>query len=458
MNVTFLQELFATIAERGRELLSTEPRDHGVANVVGLCQALLAGRGEASGMALAAEITTAYQTLTVEERQEFFTALRDRFGPPRDRLRDAAARYAASGERADERRLIEAAEPLRQELLRRINRVPGNTAMLVAMRADLLALLKQRSAPAADLRDVDADFEHLLGSWFNRGFLVMRRIDWHTPAAVLDRIIRYEQVHTINGWDDLRRRIDPVDRRCYAFFHPALVDEPLIFVEVALTGEIPAAIAPLLAEQRAIVPATEQTTAVFYSISNTQLGLRGISFGSFLIKQVADELSRELPALKTFVTLSPVPGFAPWLAAARAQTAAEALDGVDPEILALADAPGWPADPARAERLRDTLMGLAAQYLLEAKNRDGRALDAVARFHLGNGARLERLNWLGDLSDKGLRQSHDIMVNYPYALADIEKNHEAYSNQGVIAAAPSVRGLLRSGRGGRTRTRAAAGP
>ena len=440
MNVAFLQELFSTITERGRELLTAEPQRQGMEDIATLCRALLSGRGEASGMALACEIATAYGALTAEDRQRFFDLLKDEFGPDRAQLKAAAARYLASGKPEDERAVLVAAEPQRQRLLRRINLAPGNTAKLVAMRADLLQLLKDRP----DLAEVDADFAHLFGSWFNRGFLVMRRIDWSTSAIILERIIRYEQVHAINGWDDLRRRIDPIDRRCYAFFHPALVDEPLIFVEVALTREIAGAIAPLLAEEREIVPPHEQTTAVFYSISNTQEGLRGVSFGNFLIKQVADELKREIPTLRTFVTLSPVPGFASWLAAERAKGTSEALAAIDRETLALLDEPGWAFDPAKADRLKEVLMPLAAYYFLKAKNRAGQPIDPVARFHLGNGARLERLNWLGDLSTKGLGRSHGLMVNYLYSLPDIERNHEAYSNEGVIAAAPAVRALLKS--------------
>ena len=440
MNVTFLQELFSTITERGRGLLTVAPQRHGMDYVAELCRALLSGRGEASGMALASEIVTAYAALDAAERLRFFELLKEEFGPDRTRLREAARRYLASDKVEDERALLAAAEPKRQRLLRLLNLAPGNTAKLVAMRTDLLPLLRERP----ELAEVDEDFAHLFGSWFNRGFLVMRRIDWSTSASILERIIRYEQVHEINGWDDLRRRIDPIDRRCYAFFHPALVDEPLIFVEVALTRDIPTAVAPLLAEAREIVPPSEQTTAVFYSISNTQDGLRGVSFGNFLIKQVADDLKREIPTLRTFVTLSPVPGFAAWLAAERASPASDALQDVDPDELALLDEPDWAADPDKAERLREALLPVAAYYFLKAKNRAGRPVDPVARFHLGNGARLERLDWLGDTSRKGLRQSHGLMVNYLYALPDIERNHEAYSNDGVIAASPAVRALLKS--------------
>ncbi len=244
-------------------------------------------------------------------------------------------------------------------MIRRLNRAPGGTSELVSMRADLLHLMKGNKELAA----LDRDVVHLLSSWFNRGFLVLRRIDWSTPANILEQIIRYEAVHEIRDWNDLRRRIDPIDRRCYAFFHPALNDEPLIFVEVALTETIPGAIAPLLAEQRQPVPIERARTAVFYSISNTQRGLGGISFGSFLIKQVVEELRRELPKLDTFVTLSPVPGFMTWLK----QADDVSLSEDDRLTLEILDRPDWFENPELAGQLRGLLEPLAAHYFLKAR-------------------------------------------------------------------------------------------
>jgi malonyl-CoA decarboxylase len=304
------------------------------------------------------------------------------------------------------------------------------------MRADLLSLMKGNK----DLAALDRDVVHLLSSWFNRGFLVLRRIDWSTPANILEQIIRYEAVHEIRDWNDLRRRIDPVDRRCYAFFHPQLNDEPLIFVEVALTETIPTAIAPLLAAERQPVPIEHARTAVFYSISNTQKGLGGISFGSFLIKQVVEELRRELPKLDTFITLSPVPGFMQWLK----QADDVPLGDEERILLESLDKPDWFENDELTAQLRTVLEPLAAYYFLKARTPKGRLVDSVARFHIGNGARLEKIDWLGDLSPKGLRESAGIMVNYLYRLEDIEKNHEAYANQGEIAASSAVKKLLKT--------------
>jgi malonyl-CoA decarboxylase len=308
------------------------------------------------------------------------------------------------------------------------------------MREQLLDAMDRRD----DLREIDSDFVHLFSSWFNRGFLVLRRIDWSTPALILEKIIRYEAVHEIRDWDDLRRRIDPPDRRCYAFFHPALVDEPLIFVEVALTREIPAAIAPILSDKRDEVDPERATTATFYSITNCQRGLAGVSFGHFLIKQVVEELSRELNRVAKFVTLSPAPNFADWLKRERAHPASQVLDEDDRAVLATLDGSNWWRDPESTEKLREPLLRAAAYYYVRARNRRGLPMDSVARFHLGNGARLERLDWPADTSERALQQSYGLMVNYLYDLGYIEKNHEAYAQQHAIAAASTVTKLVTS--------------
>jgi malonyl-CoA decarboxylase len=308
------------------------------------------------------------------------------------------------------------------------------------MREQLIDALDQHD----DLAAVDAAFNHLFASWFNRGFLVLRRIDWSSPAIVLEKIIRYEAVHRIRGWDDLRRRIDPPDRRCYAFFHPALVDDPLIFVEVALMHEIPTAIAPILTVQRDVIAPDKATTAVFYSISNCQRGLSGVSFGHFLIKQVVEEIARENPRLSTFVTLSPAAGFAEWLKRERANEASKVLNTADRAALANLDTPGWWQIEATRDPVQEPLMRAAAWYFLHARTKGGAPADAVARFHLGNGARLERLNWLADGSDRAMRQAHGLMVNYLYILDDIEKNHEAYAQQRTVVASKAVTALARA--------------
>ncbi len=435
----FFSDLLASISERGRTLLrraAPSGARHDASDLIELCEALLSGRGEASGTAVAREVLDRYLELDEAGRLSFFAALAKAYGPDREKLAQAIEAWRARPNDDDASDLHFASEPRRQELIRRLNRAPGGTSALVAMRADLLGAMNGHK----DLAALDRDVVHLLSSWFNRGFLVLRRIDWSTPANILEQIIRYEAVHEIRDWNDLRRRIDPADRRCYAFFHPALVDEPLIFVEVALTEQIPGAIAPLLTEDRQPVPIERARTAVFYSISNTQRGLGGISFGNFLIKQVVEELRRELPRLENFVTLSPVPDLMQWLKKGPDLPATDE----DRALLVRLDEPDWFQNAELASQLRSLLEPLAAYYFLKARTPKGRLIDSVARFHLGNGARLERIDWLGDLSPKGLRESAGIMVNYLYRLDDIERNHEAYANQGEVAASSAVKKLLKN--------------
>lgn len=402
-----------------------------------LALSLLSGKGEASGVALASRLLEAYAGLADTARAPFFELLLERLGPDLDALKRAIASFERRPDAKATAQLHDAAEARRQELIRRMNLAPGGTLQLVRMREHLLAAMKARPALAA----VDADFQHLFASWFNRGFLVLERIDWSTPAHVLEKIIRYEAVHAITSWESLRLRLEPPDRRCFGFFHPALDSEPLIFVEVALTQEVPVAIAPLLQADRVPVPPAKATTAVFYSISNCQAGLRGISFGNFLIKQVADDLRRELPALDTFVTLSPLPGFCRWLTTARRNDAAP-LSADDRLHLGALDEPGWHVKPDKA--LREALTHAALLYLFDAKDAGGKPLDPVARFHLGNGARLERLDWLGDVSVGGLARGAGFMVNYIYDLETVERHHEAYANQGEIVASSALRRAYRN--------------
>ena len=412
----------------------------GAAELGSMALALLSERGEASGVALARQILEVYAGFDGETRLQFLRILAERFGPDPARLAAAIEAYRANpGPRASTE-LFAAAEPPRQELIRRLNLAPGGTAYLVRMREDVLQSMRAHPELAA----VDNDFAHLLSSWFNRGFLEIRRIDWTTPAYILEKVIRYEAVHEIASWGDLQRRLEPADRRCFAFFHPALADEPLIFVEVALTATVPDSIAPLLAEGRRPIAPHRARTAVFYSISNCQVGLKGVSFGNFLIKQVAEELKRELPSLRTFITLSPVPGFSAWLEDERKAPSSAVLRASDRKALEVLDRPRWSEDPAAAKRARPALQAAIAHYFLRAKNGSGKPVDPVARFHLGNGARLDRINWMGDVSPKGLRQGAGFMVNYRYDLAQVEPNHEAYANRGEVVASQGVQRMERT--------------
>jgi malonyl-CoA decarboxylase len=443
VNTSFFGDMLQSIAERGRALVTRDRRgvaEQRSANLAHLCEDLLSRRGEASGVALAREILSRYAELKTGPRIAFFEALASGFGPDRARLSAAASAWINAPSDAAASKLHRSSEPRRLELFRRLNLAPGGTAALVRMRAQLLEAMDHRD----DLAAIDDDFLHLFSSWFNRGFLVLRTIDWSTPANLLEKIIRYEAVHAIRDWNDLRARIDSPDRRCYAFFHPALIDEPLIFVEVALTRGIPAGIDPILSPNRERIEPERATTAVFYSISNCQRGLAGVSFGHFLIKQVVEEVGRQIPRLSTFVTLSPAPNFAEWLKRERASEASLVLNEEDRALLETLDRPQWWSDEVAAENVREPLLRAAAWYYLRARTRRGAPLDSVARFHLGNGARLERLNFAADTSERALRQSHGLMVNYLYDLEHIEQNHEAYAQQHAVVAASAITRLVKA--------------
>ena len=443
---SWLDRLWAGIAEQGLTFARVPSGDvAGPARAQALLQALLSERGEASGAAVSRELTACLRGLSRDERLGVLRTISCGFAPDDAKLHQAAQAYLESPGPESATKLHAAAEPPRQELLRRMNMAPGGTAMLLDVRREVLAELKADPA----LQPLDYDLLHLFASWFNRGFLELRRIDWQTPAAVLEKLITYEAVHEIEGWTDLRRRLLP-DRRCFAFFHQALPNEPLIFVEVALTAGLANAVQPLLAPpaDAAGQPPAGADTAIFYSISNCQEGLRGVSFGNFLIKQVVEELKSELPKLKNFATLSPVPGFAAWL---RGQVDADAPPFTAEELGApagtklaeafeQATASQWWEDAARAKQLRTPLLRAAALYLTRDAT-GGARIDPVARFHLGNGARLERVLWLGNISARGLRESLGVMVNYLYDPGSIEANHEAFVNTGRVARSAEVDAL-----------------
>jgi malonyl-CoA decarboxylase len=400
-----------------------------------LAATLLSERSEASGAQVARELHKVLRALDASDRHGFQRYLATEFHPDKATLRSSAERYLADSTAETAATLARAADPPRQELLRRMNIAPGATSALIAMRSEIAPRLRDEP----DLMLLDADLKHLFASWFNRGFLELRRIDWQSPAAVLEKLIAYEAVHEIEGWDDLRRRLAP-DRRCFAFFHPALPGEPLIFVEVALVEGLATSMPPLLSqdveEDTARAQAAGADTAIFYSISNCQDGLRGVSFGNFLIKQVVEELQAELPPLKRFSTLSPVPGFLRWLTQ---QLADES--NPDAALLPKLARDGWWHDPEQSEPLRAALTRLCATYLTRRPS-PGNRIDPVARFHLGNGARLERINWLGNTDLRAIQESFGIMVNYLYDHDSIENNHEAFVRGGTIVRSPDVDALM----------------
>jgi malonyl-CoA decarboxylase len=414
--------------------------------------------GEVSARARAAALGRAYLALDATGRKRFLTVMAEDFEPDSAAIDEAIrALRAATDRRAQQdarAALRQALESPRLRLLTQFNALPEGVKFLVDMRAEILSFLPQKPT----LAPLERDLKGLLATWFDIGFLELKRIAWDSaPATLLEKLIAYEAVHAIGGWEDLKNRLDS-DRRCFAFFHPRMPSEPLIFVEVALTHGLADNVGELLDKSAPVQNPRDADTAIFYSISNAQKGLAGISFGGFLIKRVADSLSAEFKGLKTFATLSPVPGFLAWLEGVKGDEGTALLlpeeiarmteAGIAAETpAALANAlrgKDWVSDSARVEALREPLLRLCARYLAREKAGAKRALDPVAHFHLTNGARLERINWLADTSAKGLAQSAGIMVNYLYRLGDIEDNHEAYSDRGEVRVSASVRGSLKS--------------
>lgn len=413
----FLGDILSTLFDRS----GTRQRSNDTRDIFELCRALLSPEGVVSGQALAATVLDRYRSLPDDEKPAFFAFLNDEFDIDTPTLSALVTAYADDPTPAAFKALSKAAEPKRQELLRRLNQPVGATADIVAMRVDLLRILKDHPA----LERANQDFIHLFRSWFNRGFLVLKAIDWDTPARLLDKIVAYEAVHQINDWDDLRRRLYPPDRRCFAFFHPAMPDEPLIFVEVALTEAIPSSVTKLLSEGRTPLEAEDAKVAVFYSISNCQKGLMGISFGNLLIKQVVAELSLAFPQIEDFVTLSPIPGLNRWLA--------DQTDDPDHGHIATAIL------EQRAEP--QDIRSMAARYLLTAKRDDGMPIDPVARFHLTNGAQVYDIHANADMSKNGLVQSSGAMVNYHYDLSQTQRHHEDFVLKAIVNAAKPAQTL-----------------
>ncbi len=391
-------------------------------------QAVLMATGEVSSLVYAENLLTIIEDLDDDGFAALFTTVLSGHDIDAEALTKAAKDYTIQPSDAGLKAIANIAEPGWIELFRRLNATTNGTVRLVRLRERLLKLIRQKPEVAR----IDVGLVGLLRNWFNPGFLVLEPIDWSTPANILEKIIAYEAVHEITSWDDLRARLAPEDRRCFAFFHPAMPDEPLIFVEVALTTEIPRRIDDVLALQRDASKANGATTAVFYSISNCQNGLAGISFGNFLIKRVARHLRGELPNLTRFVTLSPVPGLMKWLAVNHPDIN---------KIFAGADRAFWQQEASEHEA---DFIRAALQYLTKSDRADGLPNDPVARFHLGNGAFLEQLNFGGDRSAKGVAQAGGLMVNYLYDLDVVEKNHEEFNKTKTVPVSPAVRAMMKA--------------
>ncbi len=464
MSENLLQRTFQRVLGQWRDIASGDDRaplaadlpDRDADRVRRQMRACLEGRGgEVSARARAAGLGRAYLSLTSEGRARFLRILATEFDTDRQAIAAAAMGLDElddwGGRKRRERQLRAALEPPRMRLLTQFNALPDGVKFLVDMRASLLGL----AADDEVFADLEADLKSLLANWFDVGFLELRQITWDTPAAIIEKLIEYEAVHEISDWEDMKSRLG-ADRRCYAYFHPRMPDEPLIFVQVALTEGIADNIQALLAP-RDEPESDDADTAIFYSISNCQRGLDGIGFGGFLIKRVVDQLSAEIRSVRKFATLSPIPGFRDWLDKHLAAAPGELLTrgerrtldsfdgaGDDAECLAaLLARPGWHREEALVKALAAPLTRLCAQYLAREKRKSGRALDPVAHFHLSNGARMERVNWLADTSPRGIARSCGLMINYLYEVDYIAGNHESYTGAGEIPASSRFRALLR---------------
>lgn len=407
--------------------------DKKIEKLMELTQAL-ASRGDIDAPGIASEFFAQYFSTEKREKLQLFQALTNCFGPNSERLQVAADAFVTGGGLLAELELQSAVQPIRRNVFRRLNLAKNGTAQLVRMREDLLALLPEHP----ELRAIDTDFIELFTSWFNGGFLNLRRIDWHSSAAILEKIMQNEGVHRFNNWEDLRRRVDSADRRLYAFFHPALVDEPIVFVQVALTKHVPDDIGTVLTSLQIPIAANTATTAVFYSITNTHNGLRGIPFGGLLIKTVLDSLRDEFPNLRQFVTLSPAPNFRKWVEDENDQNPDvinHLLGGIPIGAL---EPQHWLSNSQAITALAPVIQSAATYYFLKARDKNDRMLDPVARFHLGNGAQLERINWPSDTSEKGLAQSYGLMVNYRYEPEMIKRNHEVFLDEGRVVLGSRV--------------------
>ena len=431
----FTKNLVDSVADAGEKFLNySKLRGTSTQILLKLCDDLISHKGVASGIALAREVVVNYSKLSDPEKLEFFKELYQNMGPNLEEISKVASKFTKS---PNEESLVDLKNQLkskRQKLFSRMIMAPSGTRAIVSLREDLLGFIPENNS----LKTIDEELRTLLTSWFNPGFLTLEKIDWNTEASILEKIIQYESVHTITDWKDLKNRLT-INRRCFAYFHPALDDEPLIFVEIALTTGISSSIQSIINDDDKVEQQAD--TAIFYSINNCQHGLKRVPLGNFLIKMVVTELTMELPSIKKYSTLSPIPGFADWLKKEIASNDSKFLTEDSRETFKLLEDKLWYQNSAKSKKLKKPLIKACAHYLLLEK-KYGKPINPVARFHFGNGAKLYRINWMGNTSEHGIDKSFGIMVNYLYNLKKIEANHEAYLQNGELAISKSVKSIL----------------
>jgi len=428
----FLKKIINSIADAGKELLNKAlPVQKNLETLLELCDDLISYKGVASGIAIAREISEIYLSLSKEDKKKFFIAVDEKFKPNLEAAEKKSLEFIKNKNTNTLKELSSLAEGKRQEFIRRMNMAPNGTAFLVSMREDLLRFVLEDSS----LSNLDEDFRHLFRSWFNPGFLRLERITWDTKAAVLERIISYEKVHKIKDMTDLKRRLDE-DRRFYAYFHPVLPDEPLIFVQVAFTQGLASSVQDIIKPMTPNQPKAD--TATFYSISNCQQGLTSVTLGNFLIKRVVYEIQQENPKIKHFGTLSPLPGFAEWVNYVEENKLRSILGSEDYEKVKFLRSTDIKIGDPRIIEHKKIIKKLAVHYLIKEKVND-KPVNAVTRFHLGNGASIENIVINGNISDYGYNESFGIMVNYIYHLDKLEKIHEEYISNHQISYSDKIK-------------------
>ena len=426
----FLKKIINNIADAGKEILGKSFSKK--KNINELCHDLISFKGIASGIAIAREITLAYSLFNTDQKLNFFKEINNKFSPSKEDVEKKITEYLKEKDEKSLNALGSAVEGNRQELIRRLNMAPNGTLFLVSMREDLIKFLPTNP----ELKTLDEDIRHLFKSWFNPGFLRLEKITWDSKAAILEKIIKYEKVHQIKDMNDLKRRLQQDDRRFFAYFHPVLKDEPLIFVEVAFTKGIGSSI------QEIIKPKTDDKsnydTATFYSISNCQEGLMRVTLGNFLIKRVVFEIQEENPKIKNFGTLSPLPGFSDWFLSLNHEKLKDILKGYDVSKLDFLRSPSLKIGEPKILEEKVAIKRLVAHYLINEKI-NNKPLNSVSRFHLGNGASIHNIIINGNIDDYGYKESFGVMVNYGYQLDKLEKIHEEFITSGVISYSDKIK-------------------
>ena len=431
-----LKEIISSIADAGKKLfIKKDFKKNDLESIINLCDDLISNKGAAFGITVARDITELYQTLSIENRLLFFKKINEKYKPSFTRVNEAIDAYKTSQNEKTLSDLFKVSEGKRRELFRRMNMAPNGTSSIVALREDLLKTLEDHK----DLRALDDDLRHLFRAWFNPGFLKLEKITWDTKAAVLEKIIKYERVHQMKDMNELKRRLGE-DRRFFSYFHPALEDEPIIFVQVALTKGLGKSIQELM--KPSIGDQKKNDTATFYSISNCQEGLSRVTLGNFLIKRVVYEIQEELPNIKNFGTLSPIPGFADWFSYLKDSKIKSILANLSDQDLSFLKSQDLKIGDGRIIANKEAIIKLVSHYIINEKNEKGLPINDVSRFHLGNGAIVDDIIINANISEVGFKRSYGIMVNYLYELKNIEKNHEDYVNNKKVILSDKLKKYL----------------